>query len=56
MLKKIFVKIILGRRKRVFEFVRIRGINYKLSIEPYEPADIFIERMKKALQEQGHAD
>lgn len=52
-IKKLMIRLLLGRRKEVSEIVALRGKPYWIDIHLYEPADVFVERMKKALQEQG---
>lgn len=49
--------LLLGRKKKgFFDMVSLRGRFYVISIHPYEPADEFIGKMEKALQEQGLKD
>lgn len=53
MLRKLLVRLLLCGKKEFFDVVEINGCNYIMDIHVYEPADKFIARAEKALQEQG---
>ncbi len=55
MLRKLLVRLLLGWKKEFFDVVEINGCHYIMDIHMYEPADKFIARAEKALQEQGSA-
>lgn len=54
MIKKLAIKLLLGWKKNeTSDIVLLGGKTYLLRIQLYEPADEFVDRMEKALQEQG---
>lgn len=55
-MKKVLLYFLLGRKHKIFHFVKIRGKNYLIDIHPHEPADEFVDRLEKDLHEQGLND
>lgn len=54
LLRKLAIRMLLGwKEKEFFDLVSLGGRSYMIDIHPYEPADEFVGRMEKALQEQG---
>lgn len=47
------VRLLLGRKKSYCKLMKIKGELYKISIQPYEPVNMFFGRIEKALQKQG---
>lgn len=49
-LKRLVVRLILGRKKEIYELVSLKGHFYVLNIRPFVSADRLINRWEKALQ------
>lgn len=47
------MKLLLGKKDSYCSLVSIKGRKYMITIRPYEPAEHFIAKTKKALQKQG---
>lgn len=43
-MKWLLIKILLGRNKKYFSIINIRGIVYKVDIQPYESVEEIIEK------------
>lgn len=57
LLRKLVIRLLLGwKKKEIFELVSLKDSFYVLDIHLHEPADEFVGRMEKALQEQGMKD
>lgn len=53
-IRKLAIRLLIGWKKsEISDIVLLGGKAYQLRIHLYEPADEFVERMEKALQEQG---
>lgn len=53
MFKRVLIRLLLGNQKEYFQLIQFKEDTYIVSIRLYEPADVFIRRMEKALHEQG---
>ncbi len=53
MLKRLVIRLMLGRKKEIYELVSLKGRFYVLNIQPFVSADRLISRFEKALQKQG---
>lgn len=43
-MKSFFARLILGKRKECFDFVKLKGQVYKINIEPYIPVEDTIKK------------
>lgn len=43
-MKSFLARMILGKRKECFDFVKLRGKVYKINIEPYIPVEDIIKK------------
>ena len=43
-MKSFFARLILGKRKECFDFVKLKGKIYKINIEPYVPVEDIIKK------------
>lgn len=53
MLKRILIRLLLGKNKEYFDAVKIKEKWYIVRLCPYVPAEEFISKMQEALQKQG---
>lgn len=53
MLKRILIRLLLGKNKEYFDAVKIKENWYIVRLCPYVPAEEFISKMQEALQKQG---
>lgn len=50
-MRKILIKLLLGRKKSCIDVVRIKGRNMIIQIEEYIPANEVLEKYETALHE-----
>lgn len=49
-MKKILIRLLLRGRKRYLDIVWVKGKTYKVEIEEFIPAEKWVAKTKKALQ------